>query len=158
MTVQITEMTADDVEAVYEIEKSSFNNPWSLEDIRKTIDEEYGYFYKPYVAKDEDGNIRGFVIVMIVSDEAEIADIAVDLSSRGLGIGKLLLSYALDYARFYGITNIYLEVRETNEVAKSLYISSGFKPIGVRRNYYKNPTEDAIVMKNTLSDKKKEQI
>lgn len=152
MTVQISEMTADDVEAVYGIEKSSFNNPWSLEDIRKTIDEEYGYIYKPYVAKDEDGNIRGFVILMIVEDEAEIADIAVDPSSRGLGIGKLLLSYALDYARFYGITNIYLEVRETNEVAKSLYISSGFEPVGVRRNYYKNPTEDAIIMKKTLSD------
>ena len=158
MTVQITEMTADDVEAVYEIEKSSFNNPWSLEDIRKTIDEEYGYIYKPYVAKDENGNICGFVIVMIVSDEAEIADIAVDPASRGIGIGKLLLCYALDYAKSYGITNIYLEVRETNEVAKSLYISSGFEPVGVRRNYYKNPTEDAIVMKNTLSDKKKEQI
>lgn len=152
MTVQISEMTADDVEAVYEIEKSSFNNPWSLEDIRKTIDEEYGYFYKPYVAKDEDGNIRGFVILMIVEDEAEIADIAVDPSSRGLGIGKSLLCYALNYARFYGITNIYLEVRETNEVAKSLYISSGFEPVGVRRNYYKNPTEDAIIMKKTLSD------
>ena len=86
----------------------------------------------------------------IVVDEAEIANLAVEPAARRSGAGRLLLDSALGEAAARGVRTVYLEVRESNEAARSLYASRGFDEIGRRRAYYAHPREDALVLRRRL--------
>lgn len=98
-----------------------------------------------FVAKR--GNMTlGYIIGRLIAPEGEIYRIATHPDHRGRGIGYRLLSYALKTERGRGLETTFLEVRSKNEPAKALYRAYGFKEIGVRRGYYKNPDDDAIIM------------
>ena len=135
-------MTADDVETVAEIEFKSFSLPWTLED-----------FWHEVLNKDSesivaeiDGKVVAYACVWISFDEADVANIAVAENFRGQGIGKKIFAEILRRVKLRGVNALTLEVRVSNTAAIKLYESFGLRSVGVRKKYYCNPEEDALIM------------
>ena len=99
----------------------------------------------------EEKAVLGYIVCYFAADEAEISSIAVDRDFRRRGIGDCLLSDASDYLQEKKVTRMFLEVREHNDGAISFYRKNGFSDVGRRRNFYKNPTEDALIMERIYS-------
>ena len=140
--MEIRRATAADAGGISEMEKEYFSDPWSEKDILSYICERDGMCFTAI----EDGKPIAYVIGRIIAPEGEIYRIAVKEEKRGRGIGYRLLSFALKTERGRGLETVFLEVRSKNIPARRLYESHGFKEISIRKNYYKNPTDDAIVM------------
>ena len=87
-----------------------------------------------------------------VLDQGELANLAVKESYRGRGLGSALLEQAMAEARDHQVESLFLEVRESNRTAQNLYLARGFVQVAVRRDYYRNPREDALVLLKTLTD------
>lgn len=145
--VRVTPATEDDVGAVAAIEQLAFSDPWSARSFREAIDQPTVYFV---CARSDAGEVLGYVVAWFVVDQGEVANLAVAPSGWGSGIGRVLLDAALAEARSRGVATVYLEVRDSNERARRLYRSRAFEEIGRRRNYYRRPVEDAIVLRRTL--------
>jgi ribosomal-protein-alanine N-acetyltransferase len=94
--------------------------------------------------------VVGYVVAWVVADEAEIANLAVTQERRRSGIGRRLLEAAASEAEVAGARMVYLEVRESNAAARALYGSGGFTLVGRRSRYYRNPSEDALVLRLDL--------
>ena len=94
----------------------------------------------------EDGEVIAYVIGRLIAPEGEIYRVAVKPSKRQRGIGYRLLDYAVKTSKGQGLERLFLEVRSRNLPAIKLYTAYGFKQIGTRKNYYKNPADDAIIM------------
>ncbi|MDY6843216.1 MAG: ribosomal protein S18-alanine N-acetyltransferase [Thermodesulfobacteriota bacterium] len=138
------------LEEIIAIEHLSFSIPWTR---GMFVYEIYNQFSKLFVARLGNGcmyQIVGYVCVWIVVDEVQIANIAVHPKYRSLGVGKMLLSYALTYGKSLGCSMAVLEVRISNSVAKNLYQKCGFEMVGQRKGYYREDGEDAIVMSKRL--------
>jgi len=135
-------MTAEDIEAVMEIETESFGDPWSVGQFETILK---GNTQTVLVA-EKDGEILGFGVVMTVLDECEILQIAVKKNDRRAGTGFYLLEKMLELGKDKGAGMFYLEVRALNEPARKLYEKTGFSETGLRKDYYSNPTEDAVLM------------
>lgn len=133
----------DDAQGIRELETENFSDAWSERDIFSAISTEGAMCY---TAVGDDGSVVAYVLGRLIAPEAEIYRIAVRSDKRRRGIGYRLLDYAMKTERGRGLETVFLEVRESNIAARNLYFSHGFKEIGVRRAYYKNPTENAIVM------------
>ena len=136
-------MTMKDVEAVHKVEVSSFSDPWSLSAFKSEMKNKLA---KYIVAEDEDGKIIGYIGVWYIIDEAHINNVAVHKESRGKGVGNMLMEYLIKRCEEDSISSITLEVRRSNEIAQNLYKKYGFKPGGVRKEYYSDNREDAIIM------------
>ena len=136
-----------DVDAITAIERSSFSDPWSAASFRSLIADDRVYFL---VASDEASRIIGYVVAWFLFDEAEIANLAVDVAVRGRGIGAHLLDTVVREGSRRGTSAMYLEVRDSNVAARALYRSRGFSEIARRRRYYRRPVEDAVVMRRLL--------
>ncbi len=132
----------DDATKIAEMEEKYFSDAWSKKDIFSYICSEGGMCFSAI----SDGEVIGYIIGRVIAPEGEIYRIAVDEDKRGRGIGYRLLSYALKTERGRGLESVFLEVREKNIPAIKLYTSFGFKEISVRKNYYKNPTDNAKIM------------
>ena len=148
MTVEITPATIDDVPAVTAIERQAFSDPWSDKAFREALGHPAVYFA---CARSGVGDVVGYVVAWFAADEGEIANLAVAPEGWGSGIGRRLLEAALSAAAARGAAAVYLEVRDSNDRARRLYRSSGFVEIGRRRRYYRRPSEDAIVLRRTLT-------
>ena len=133
----------EDLAEVVEIERACFNDPWSADSFASALRERAVYFR---VLRAE-GRVAGYVVAWFVADEGEIANLAVSPSKRRQGLGMALLDETLQDAGRLGVKNMYLEVRNSNEAARALYASRGFDEVGRRRNYYRKPVEDAIVLR-----------
>ena len=96
---------------------------------------------------EQDGNVVGFIVGQQLEDEWEIENIAVTGAARRHGLGSRLVSELLDLVRSRGGKTVFLEVRESNRAARSLYEKWGFLEVGRRKMYYQNPAEDALVLK-----------
>ena len=90
-------------------------------------------------------------MAVFAADEAEIANLAVADDERGQGVGAALLDAVLQAAEARGSASIYLEVRESNSVARRLYGSRGFSAVGRRRGYYRRPSEDALILSKSVA-------
>lgn len=132
-----------DVEAVYEVEVSSFSDPWSLSAFKEEMKNKLARYI---VAEAKDGRIVGYIGVWYIIDEAHINNVAVHKDYRGQGIGNILMEYLIDRCKEDRIYAITLEVRRSNEIAQNLYKKYGFKPGGIRKEYYSDNREDAIIM------------
>ena len=135
--------TDGDVKAVAAIERSAFADPWPEEAFEAQLQRRVAWF----AVAEVDREVAGYLVAFMVADEAEIANIAVRKDLRGRGIGASLLDASLNEAQARGVSSVYLEVRESNAVARRLYASRGFRKVGLRRSYYRNPTENAIVLR-----------
>ena len=124
-------------------------NVWGLEAYRQSAGNDYDFLIAALKEKQDDAaeqKVIGFALLRCF-DDAEIIRIAVCQSERKKGIGKRLLMELLNEAEKRGIHDMILEVRASNEAAKRLYESAGFMIEGIRRKYYCNPTEDAVIMR-----------
>jgi ribosomal-protein-alanine N-acetyltransferase len=139
--------TRDDIGRVVAIEHEAFSDAWSRASFDQLLSDARALFV---VACDEHDVVQGYVVAWYVMDEGEIANLAVSSTARRRGIGGTLLDAALATARTRGAVTVYLEVRDSNESARSLYGSRGFLQVTRRRRYYRDPTEDALVLKLDL--------
>ncbi len=137
---------ATDLETVATIERASFRDPWSL----RAFDDLLGDPRVSFLIAGQGGAVRGYLVSWSVLDEGEIGNLAVAEDARRRGIGALLLDGAVEAARAARIQALYLEVRDSNAAARSLYASRGFAEIGRRRDYYRRPREDARVLRLDL--------
>lgn len=127
-------------------ENEIFSDPWSTRVLESSFDDG-NYFF--LLAKAEGGTL-GYAIGMSVCGEVELLRIAVIPSSRRSGIGGLLMKAFIDKAKAENAEKIFLEVRASNTPARTLYSSFGFEKFAERKGYYKNPTEDAVMMSLSL--------
>lgn len=138
--------TAADLGAISEIERASFGDPWSLKSFRDSLAHE---FVRLYVVEDDAG-VAGYSVVWVSGEECELANLAVDPARRRAGLGALLLDALLARAHEEALFVIFLEVRASNTAAHALYASRGFHEVGRRPMYYKNPAEDALILRRDL--------
>jgi ribosomal-protein-alanine N-acetyltransferase len=136
-----------DVPSLAELERVCFSDPWTAAGIRETIQYETA---RAFVAEDQD-QIVGYVMARMSGEEGEILDLAVRPELRRRGIGRQLLLSVWNALGSEGVRELYLEVRESNRAAIELYRGHGFRPVGLRPRYYRNPAEDAIVLRAALS-------
>lgn len=137
------------IDRISEIENASFSCPWSKKSFSDAIDSDN---ISVCIAEDENAGICGFICVLKIDGEAELLNIAVDEKHRGYGIGSFLMDYMINSITDKNVERIFLEVRESNVPARSLYEKYGFEIIGKRRRYYTKPVEDAILMQKTLTE------
>ncbi len=140
--LKIRKMRVEDLERVLEIERISFSNPWSRNAFLYEIESDVSY---PWVI-EMDNKIVGYSIHWLILDEAHLSNIAVDPLFRRRGIGKFLLEKIIESVKKMGARFLTLEVRVSNTNAISLYTKMNFKVVGIRKNYYTNPVEDAFIM------------
>jgi ribosomal-protein-alanine N-acetyltransferase len=133
-----------DLDAVLAIEHESFTSPWTREMYLAELDNVGVSFC--YLARDDSGVILGFCSFWRVLDELHINNLAVAPPYRRRGIGTGLLTHVLNEGGRLGAHRATLEVRRSNDVARHLYERLGFATAGVRRAYYTNPVEDALVL------------
>ena len=144
-------MTEEDLAAVTAIEAQSFSVPWSRAAFESTL---RCPTVTPFVYRKQ-GMTVGYAICSTVFEMAELYNIAVASEHRGEGIGAKLLEKVICHTKQLGAENLFLEVRRSNESARRLYEKKGFVFDSVRKNYYKNPVEDAILMHLCLQNKEK---
>lgn len=142
MEVIIRELTAEDAEAVSQIEKEAFSMPWSVQDFLEMTEADYAHYY----VAQADGEIAGCCGVRNLAGEGEITNVVVAQKFRGKGIGRKLMEYMLEEAASFGIGDCTLEVRAGNFPAIRLYESLGFQGEGIRPDFYEKPREDALIM------------
>lgn len=135
-------MTADDIDAVHEIEKLCFSTPWSRESILREVTENQ---CARYVVLRENGRTVAYAGVWFILDEGHITNIAVHPDYRGRGLGSRIVKEMIQLAADSGMVWMTLEVRRSNKIAQNLYHKFGFIDVGYRKRYYEN-NEDALIM------------
>jgi ribosomal-protein-alanine N-acetyltransferase len=132
-----------DLDAVVGIERACFAAPWPRSVMAEEID---GRGCSRVEVAEEPQAVTGFMIYWVISPEAHLINLAVAPAAQGRGVGRALLERLLEVARAEGVEQVYLEVRASNLVAQRLYDGLGFEQIDVRRGYYADNGEDALVM------------
>ncbi len=135
-------MTAEHLDGVEALEKSCFSHPWSRQSLERELENEQSLFY----AAVEDGQVIGYIGMSFVLDEGYIYNVAVDGNHRKNGVGSALIRTLVTHCKKEGFAFLTLEVRESNAAARSLYQHFGFIKVGERKNYYSDPTENAVLM------------
>ena len=133
-----------EIDAILAVERASFTNPWTREMYLAELDHQGVAFF--YVARDAGRRIIGFCSFWRVLDELHINNLAVLPECRRLGVASALLARVLEVGASMGSRRATLEVRHSNDAARRLYGGFGFVVAGVRRGYYTNPIEDALVL------------
>lgn len=141
--LEFVPMQLDHVPEIMAIEKASYTTPWSR---TAYIQELMENDMANYLVALERGKVIGYCGFWLIIDEAHITTIAVHPSYRGQQIGTSLLAGIIAIAKLKGAKAMTLEVRKSNSVAKSLYAKFGFVPAGLRKAYYADNKEDAIIM------------
>ena len=145
LALKFREMVPDDADAVELVEKACFAIPWSRESFwREAANENTSYT----LALDGD-KVIGYAGCWISFEEAQITNVAILPEYRGRGAGTQLMAAAIRAVKERGVTAMTLEVRPSNVPARALYARNGFQEAGIRRGYYHDNGEDAIIMWNT---------
>ncbi|MEY4479745.1 MAG: hypothetical protein RLZZ267_423 [Bacillota bacterium] len=141
--VVFRQMEVADVEAICAIEQESFNIPWTREAF---MNELTNNMLAKYMVLEVDGVVAGYVGMWLIVDEAHITNIAIASAYRGRGYGEQLMTELAALAQYMGMRAMTLEVRVSNQVAINLYTKIGFENAGIRKGYYSDNGEDAMVM------------
>lgn len=128
------------LDTLAEIEKACFHTPWSADMLREELGK--GIF----LVAEQDGAVAGYVGCQTVLDEGYITNVAVSPDCRRQGIGRALIAELTERAKRAGLAFVTLEVRASNAPAITLYEGAGFRRVGVRKNFYTAPAEDAVLM------------
>ena len=142
--MKIRRMTVADVPAVHAIEVATFAIPWSRESLLHELEENACARY--LVAERDNGQVIGYAGAWLIFDEGHITNVAVDAAHRGAGYGRALMLALMRYAANMGVGYLTLEVRRSNQTAQALYESLGFVQLGIRKKYYEDNGEDALLM------------
>ena len=135
-----------DAPGLVPIERRCFSDPWSATAFEELFRSPLGLG----LVAERRGSVEGYIVARAVSGEAEILNLAVVPEARRGGLGGQLLVAGLAALGGIGAREVFLEVRERNLAARQLYLRHGFRPVGVRARYYRNPVEDAIVLRLAL--------
>ena len=135
-------MEERDLDRVVQIEEENFSVPWS----RKSFLDSLALSHPRAVVAEQQGQIAGYCGCYQILEEAEIVNVAVDKAFRRRGVGRQMLEELMRLGKERGSFAYTLEVRAGNVPAIHLYESLGFKSLGIRKNFYEKPTEDAIIM------------
>ncbi|NLJ40411.1 MAG: ribosomal protein S18-alanine N-acetyltransferase [Clostridiales bacterium] len=141
--IRVRPMNSGDLDEVLDIERLCFPTPWSYEAFKSEIG---GNHCARYVVAEYEGHIRGYGGMWIILDEAHITNVAVHPDYRGKGIGEALMRALIRTASYLRIEGMTLEVRVSNKIAQNLYEKLGFSGVGVRKGYYSDNDEDALIM------------
>jgi len=141
--IEIIPMTEGHIDEICEIEKDCFSVPWSRDMFLEEFDRPTPAYY--FIAADA-GMILGYAGMWHIINEGHITNIAVRPEHRRSGIGQRLLDKLIETAMEQEMIGLTLEVRMNNTPAQGLYAKNGFKPEGIRKNYYPETREDAVIM------------
>ncbi|KIY23043.1 MULTISPECIES: ribosomal protein S18-alanine N-acetyltransferase [Mesobacillus] len=147
-TITFRKMTIDDLDDVMIVEANSFTLPWSREAFFNELTKNQ---FAQYLVVEVDQLVVGYCGVWIIVDEAHITNIAVLPDYRGMKLGEALMARVIELASDMGACRMTLEVRVSNERAQNLYRKFGFQKGAIRKKYYTDNMEDAIVMWVNLS-------
>lgn len=151
MEIKYRPASSEDLSELSMLEQLCFGDPWSEALLREEIEgKEPGAFPRLWLAEDGVGNIAAYCSLRLQAGEAEIYRIAVRPEARRRGLGRMFLEALLAEAAKGGARRCLLEVREHNAGARSFYKALGFAESGRRRNYYREPKEDAILLDKPL--------
>lgn len=145
--MEIRPMLLSDLDQVVPIEDVSFPSPWS----RELFEAELKRSMARYFSALEAGRVVGYMGYWEVPGEAHVITLAVDPGARRRGVARALIDHCLRYAALRGATLATLEVREGNIAGRSLYEKAGFRTVAIRKKYYQDNQEDAIVMIRELA-------
>ena len=146
--INIVPMTADHLDALEQLERTCFSRPWSRKMLAEELDNECAAFL---VAEDAaTGEAVGYAGLLVAADEGYITNVAVSPDFRRQGIARALIAELTAKAGENKLAFVTLEVRESNAPAIALYTGAGFAPVGKRKNFYSNPTENAVLMTISL--------
>lgn len=144
--IQIVTMQECHVAQVAQLEKLCFSDPWS----EKSVASELNNPLALWLVAVEDGEVAGYIGSQTVLDESDMMNVAVHPDHRRKGVAEALVRALGSALKGRGSVGLTLEVRDSNVPAISLYEKLGFAQVGLRRNYYRNPKEDARILKKTL--------
>ena len=141
--MMIRNMTAADVYQVAQLEKICFSDPWSERSVSSELDNPLSL----WLVAVEGERLVGYVGSQTVMGETDMMNIAVDPGSRRCGIAEKLIDALIAELKAIDSHCLTLEVRASNEPARALYEKLGFQHVGLRKNYYRNPREDACILR-----------
>ena len=142
----VRELKVEDSAAVAEMEQQIFSDPWSEKSVLETVQQKQSVCF----AAEKAGHLLGYLLAYHAADEAEIARIAVQKEARRQGAAGKLMQALEQYCEEHKMEKLLLDVRESNEAARSFYTKNGFVEDGIRQGFYVNPSEDAVLMSRQL--------
>lgn len=145
--ISVFQMTAQQVTQVAALEKRCFSDPWSENSVASELENPLSLWL---VAMDGE-RLAGYVGSQTVLGESDMMNVAVDEDYRRQGVGKMLIEALVEQLKALESHCLTLEVRDSNAPARNLYASLGFSEIGRRKNYYRNPREDALILRKEWS-------
>ncbi len=148
---RIRQARSDDLPALLRLEERCFERPWPAGAFAQELELPHAWVWLAFDDDaSEDADPVGYVDFWIVSGEVSILNVASDPSRRRRGLGRRLLQVVREQAAALGGETIFLEVRRSNDAGLALYRSAGFHQVGIRKAYYSDTKEDAIVMSSRL--------
>ena len=144
--IQVVTMAEEHISALAQLEKECFADPWSEKALAEELTNPNAVFRVALI----DEEVAGYVGMLHVLDEGDICNVAVFDKFRRRGVATALIQHLVDYAVENPLSFITLEVRESNIGAQKFYETMGFETIGIRKNFYDNPKEHAILMNKTF--------
>jgi ribosomal-protein-alanine N-acetyltransferase len=141
--MMIVKMNESHVRQVAELEKLCFSDPWSEKSVASELDNKLSL----WLVAVEDDEVVGYIGSQTCCDETDMMNVAVHPQHRRKGIAEALVLALVDALKEAGSYCLTLEVRASNDPAKSLYEKLGFEQVGRRPNYYRNPKEDALILR-----------
>ena len=142
----VRELKVEDSAAVAEMEQQIFSDSWSEKSVMETVQQKQSVCF----AAEKAGHLLGYLLAYHAADEAEIARIAVQKEARRQGAAGKLMQALEHYCEEHKMEKLLLDVRESNEAARSFYTKNGFVEDGIRQGFYVNPSEDAVLMSRQL--------
>ena len=144
--INIVPMEEKHIAALVELENICFSQPWTYQQLAEELDNHTAHF----IVAEIGDNVVGYMGIFVVCESSYVSNIAVFPEYRRHGIGRKLLCEAVRMAVQMGAESLSLEVRPSNTPAVELYSSLGFEEVGLRKNFYRNPVEDGLIMTKTL--------
>ena len=141
--MMIVNMNESHVTQVAALEKICFADPWSETSVASELKNPLSC----WLVAEEDGVVAGYVGSQTVIDESDMMNVAVHPDHRRKGIAEALVVELVEALKMRESRCLTLEVRASNEPAKALYEKLGFTQVGLRKNYYRNPKEDALILR-----------
>ena len=141
--MRIVNMNESHVAQVAELEKICFSDPWSENSVASELKNPLSC----WLVAEEDGVVAGYIGSQTVMDESDMMNVAVHPDHRRKGVAESLVNELIEALKKRGSRCLTLEVRASNEPAKALYEKLGFVQVGLRKNYYRNPKEDALILR-----------
>ena len=141
--IELVRMSEEHVPQVAELEKICFSDPWS----EKSVAYELTNTLSCWLVAVEDGRVAGYIGSQTVMGESDMMNVAVHPDYRRRGIAERLVNDLVEALKAFESHCLTLEVRESNDSARALYAKLGFFQAGLRKNYYRNPKEDALILR-----------